>query len=169
METTQIGRAFDDLYRSFADDVFRFLLYLSGKWALSQDLTSETFVRVWTSTTPLRVSTAKAYLFVIARNLYLDSLRRKRPDGHPAAGWAEPASPAVCYEQREELAQTLEDMEQIVEGDRAAFAMSVLEEMSHEEVAGALGIGVGAVKSRIFRTRLRLIELSEERKTRRPQ
>lgn len=164
MRTTETG-IFEELYRSYADDVFRFSLYLSGNWALAQDLTSEAFVRAWTTALPVEVSTAKAYLFTIARNLFLDSLRREPPQAELPATLT--ATPAASPEVREELRQTLDDLRQIPEGDRSALLMAVFEEMSHEEVARALNVSVGAVKSRIFRARLRLVELKQHRLVRR--
>ncbi len=67
---------FSELYRRYSKDVFRFALYLSGDPAKAEDITSETFVRVWTAPEPIRMKTVKAYLFTIARNLYLQSLRK---------------------------------------------------------------------------------------------
>jgi len=51
-------------------------LFLCGNAALADDLTSDTFVRAWTSRGKIRETTVKAYLFTIARNLYRDHLRR---------------------------------------------------------------------------------------------
>lgn len=152
---------FEELYRSYAEDVFRFALYLSGNWGLAQDLTSDVFVRAWSAAAPVQVATAKAYLFTIARNLFLDSRRREPLQVELPASLRAP--PARSAEVQEELRQTLDDLSQIAEGDRSALVMAVFEEMSHEEVARALGVSVGAVKSRIFRARLRLIELRQER------
>src|SRR2546422_8388620 len=39
---------------------------------------SETFVRAWTAPAPVRMATVRGYLFTIARNLFLQSLRRSR-------------------------------------------------------------------------------------------
>jgi RNA polymerase sigma-70 factor, ECF subfamily len=156
---------FEELYRCYADDVFRFSLYLSGNWALAQDLTSEAFVRAWTRDVPVEVATAKAYLFTIARNLFLDSLRREPPQAELSASLT--ATPGASAEVREELRQTLEDLKQIAEGDRSALVMAVFEDVSHDEVARALGVSVGAVKSRIFRARMRLVELRQDRLERR--
>lgn len=155
---------FEELYRCHAEDVFRFSLYLSGNWALAQDLTSEVFVRAWSATAPVKVVTAKAYLFTIARNLFLDSLRREPPQAELRSTLI--ATRALSPEAREELRQTLDDLTQIAEGDRSALVMAVFEEMSHEEIARALGVSVGAVKSRIFRARLRLSELRQQRQVR---
>lgn len=155
---------FEELYQCHAEDVFRFSLYLSGNWALAQDLTSEVFVRAWSATAPLQVVTAKAYLFSIARNLFLDTLRRELPQVELPATLK--ATPALSSEVREELRQTLDDLRQITEGDRSALVMAVFEEMSYEEIARTLRVSVGAVKSRVFRARLRLSELRQQRLTR---
>jgi DNA-directed RNA polymerase specialized sigma24 family protein len=40
---------FQDIYQRYAQDVYRFALYLSGDQALAEDITSETFVRLWAS------------------------------------------------------------------------------------------------------------------------
>src|SRR5215467_5437898 len=67
---------FHDLYESYARDVYRFALYLSSDPALADDITSETFIRVWSSPEPVRLATVKAYLLTIARNLWLMERRR---------------------------------------------------------------------------------------------
>lgn len=61
---------FSELYRRYAPDVYRFALYLTGQSSEAEDITAETFARVWTSPEPLRTATVKAYLFTIARHLY---------------------------------------------------------------------------------------------------
>ena len=68
---------FSSLYRRYAPDVHRFALFLSGNAALAEDLTAETFVRALVAQDTLRVDTVKAYLMAIARNLYIDTLRRE--------------------------------------------------------------------------------------------
>ena len=45
--------AFNTLYKKYAADVFRFALYLSGDRSQAEDITSETFVRAWTSPEPI--------------------------------------------------------------------------------------------------------------------
>lgn len=68
---------FHELYESYSRDVYRFALYLSGDPALADDITSETFIRVWSSPEPIRLATVKAYLLTIARNLWLMERRRR--------------------------------------------------------------------------------------------
>jgi RNA polymerase sigma-70 factor, ECF subfamily len=59
-------------------DVYRFALYMSGDPALADDVTSETFIRVWSSPEPVRLATVKPYLLTIARNLCLMERRRSQ-------------------------------------------------------------------------------------------
>lgn len=167
MTKSNTDRMIEELYRSYSGDVFRFVLYLSGDWALAQDVTSDTFVRAWTAAVPVEIRTAKSYLFVIARNLYLDAMRRRRPEDVEVRERADLSRIDQDYAAREELEQTIADLAQIAEGDRAALVMAVFEEMSQQEVAAALGVSVGSVKSRIFRARMKLVELREERLNRR--
>jgi len=68
---------FSALYKKYSPDVFRFSLYLSGDRGEAEDITSETFVRAWTSPEPIEMATVKGYLFTIARNLFLQGLRKK--------------------------------------------------------------------------------------------
>jgi len=66
-----------DLYERYAADVYRFALYLSGEHADAEDITADTFVRLWTTPGQIRTRTVKAYLFTIARHLYLDRQRAR--------------------------------------------------------------------------------------------
>ena len=68
---------FNQLYESYAKDVFRFAFWLSGNRTWAEDITSETMIRAWTHFQPIRTETLKAYLFTIARNYYLGQLRKE--------------------------------------------------------------------------------------------
>src|SRR6266567_8501347 len=68
---------FTTLYKKYAPDVFRFAMYLSGNRGEAEDITSETFVRAWTAPDPIEMATVKGYLLTIARNLFLQELRKR--------------------------------------------------------------------------------------------
>ena len=63
---------FEDLYDSYAQDVYRFSLFLSRDIDEAKDITSETFIRVWVRKNTIRTETLKAYLIMIARNIFLE-------------------------------------------------------------------------------------------------
>ena len=71
---------FSEIYERYARDVHRFSLYLSGNYALAEDLTAETFVRALCAPPDLHVDTMKAYLLAIARNLHRDFVSQPQTD-----------------------------------------------------------------------------------------
>jgi RNA polymerase sigma-70 factor, ECF subfamily len=148
---------FGELYKKYAPDVYHFALYLSGERAEAEDITSETFVRAWTSSEPVRVATVKGYLFTIARNLYLHGLRRKSRHVALDDELRDPqASPYAQAEQKAELRAVLAGLQKLPEIDRAALLMRAYHATPYEEIAAALGISLAAVKVKIHRARLAL-------------
>ena len=148
---------FSELYKKHAPDVYHFALYLSGERGEAQDITSETFVRAWTAPEPIRMATVKGYLFTIARNLFLQGLRKKSRHVELDDQLRDPQpSPYAQAEQKEELQAVLAGLQKLPEIDRAALLMRAFDEMPYEEIARALGISLASVKVKIHRARLAL-------------
>ena len=73
-------KSIEQLYKLYKDDVYRYLLSLTHNPTLSEDLLSETFVNAITSLDNFKgKSSVKTWLFAIARNLWLQKLRKDRP------------------------------------------------------------------------------------------
>jgi RNA polymerase sigma-70 factor, ECF subfamily len=148
---------FSSLYRKYAPDVYRFALYLSNERGEAEDITSETFVRAWTSPEPIEMDTVKGYLFTIARNLFLQGLRKQSrhvplaDDLHDRQ-----ASPYARAEQNEQLDSVLAELQRLPETSRSALLMHAVDGMPYEEIARILDISLAAVKVKIYRARLAL-------------
>jgi RNA polymerase sigma-70 factor (ECF subfamily) len=154
---------FSALYRDYAADVYRFALYLSGNRSDAEDITSETFVRAWTSPEPVRMATVKGYLLTIARNLFLQGLRRKKRDCGLDADLPDTRpDPQDTAEQRARLAAILAALQKLPETDRAALLMRAFEEIPYEEIARALGISVASAKVKVHRARVALAPMREQ-------
>jgi RNA polymerase sigma-70 factor (ECF subfamily) len=153
----------DALYRKYAADVFRFALYLSGNRGEAEDLTSETFVRAWTSPEPIVTATVKGYLFTIARNLFLQGLRRKSRQVALDPELRDPrADVSAQAEQESELRAALRELQRLPEIDRAALLMRAVHELPYEEIARALGLSLAAVKVKIHRARLAVARVRDD-------
>jgi RNA polymerase sigma-70 factor (ECF subfamily) len=151
---------FAALYQKHARDVYHFALYLSGERGEAEDITSETFVRVWASSEPIRTATLRGYLFTIARNLFLQGLRKKSRHVALDDDLRDPqASPYAQAEQKAELQAVLVELQKLPEIDRAALLMRAFDEMPYEEIARAVGISLAAVKVKIHRARLALADI----------
>jgi|SRR5580698_4372181 RNA polymerase sigma-70 factor (ECF subfamily) len=159
---------FSTLYKKYAPDVFRFALYLSGDRSQAEDITSETFVRVWTAPGAIELATVKGYLFTIARNLFLHGIRGKSRHvglGHigRAGDLPDPqASPYDRAERKQELQAVLAGLQELPEIDRAALLMRALDGMPYEEISRALGISLSSAKVKIHRARLALAGIRQE-------
>ncbi len=150
---------FSDIYGRYAGDVHRFCLYLSGDFALAEDLTAETFVHALCGPAELRVDTVKAYLFAIARNLYRDVVERraKLVPMEDAPESRDPAPrPDRAAEDQQRLATVLGAMQRLPREQREALALAADGELRHEQIAAIAGCSVAAVKVRIHRARMRL-------------
>jgi RNA polymerase sigma-70 factor (ECF subfamily) len=146
---------FSELYRKHAPDVFRFALYLTGNRAEAEDITSETFVRLWAASGPIRSRTIKGYLCTIARNLFLKGVRRQsRLQGLPDHLPDDAAGPHERTEHKDELKRVMARLQQLPEIDRAALLLRALEDLPYEEIALALGISVSNARVKVHRARL---------------
>jgi len=151
---------FHSVYERYSQDVYRFVCFLSGDASLAEEITQETFVRAWVTPEQIRVGTVKAYLFMIARNLYRSELKRGRrhaildnslPDPRPG--------PQSSVDVRLELQDALRALQTLPELDRAALLMHVQDGLPYAEIAAALGVSVGAIRVRICRARVKLNQL----------
>ena len=107
------------LYRQHASAVYRFALSLSGDRTTAEDLTSETFVRLWTARERLDLTTVIGYLLTITRHLYLQGRRHhaRRSDLVEEPADQRPGADARL-EGRHELDAVLGDLQLLPEVDR---------------------------------------------------
>ena len=154
-----------DLYERCAADVYRFALYLSGNPAEAEDITADTFVRLWTAPGAIRLPTVKAYLFTIARRLHVDRRRAQArfTELDPALPSLED-SPETQAASRSEMQAVRKAIGRLAEGDRAALLMRA-SGLPYDELAHALGISVTAAKVRVHRARKRLMDLQPTKET----
>ena len=132
-------------------------------------MTSETFVRLWTAP-DVRVATVKAYLFAIARNLYLQGLRRNRHVQSLDDAIEDPRpTPEAHAASREELRHVLARLRALSEVERAALLMRVEHELTYEDIAAALNISTAAAKVRVHRARLKLAAAMEDTSWKSPE
>jgi RNA polymerase sigma-70 factor, ECF subfamily len=152
---TAKAASFEEIYKAYARDVYRFALYLSGDAAAAQDIVSETFCRIWLTSQPVRMATVKAWLFVIARNLYRHELRHLQRREPLDETMAAAVSVAADAEVKDECGRVCRALALLPDVDRSAVLMRV-EGMSYQEIAGALGISLASAKVKVHRARLHL-------------
>jgi RNA polymerase sigma-70 factor (ECF subfamily) len=136
------------------DDVYGYLLYLTGDPTLAEDLTGETFERAfrrWRRFDPGR-GTARTWLCQVARSAALDHFRseRRRRKREEAAGdrRSEAAEPVFGEGLSPELESALR---RLTAGEREVIALRVLLDLDDASAARLLGISKTACSTRLSR------------------
>ena len=149
---------FKDLYESYANEVYRFALWLTGDPSEAEDITSETFIRAWVNNSKIRTETLKAYLFTISRNIYLQHIRKMKrqaviEDIHPDSA----PGPDKQTESHFQLQRVQRILHTLPETDRTTFVLRVQHGLSYDEISRILKLSLSAVKVKIYRVRKKLI------------
>ncbi|MGB2964849.1 MAG: RNA polymerase sigma factor [Anaerolineales bacterium] len=149
--------SFKEMYESYAPDVYRFSLWLSGSRFWAEDITSDTFIRAWTHYRPIRTETLKAYLFTIARNLYLSQLRKDKRLVDLSEEYPDPMpEPDQAIDLQLEIQRVQVFLQTLPEIDRSAFILRVQGELPYAEIARILELSLGACKVKVHRVRKKL-------------
>jgi RNA polymerase sigma-70 factor (ECF subfamily) len=155
----------DEVVREHADRVYRLAFRLSGNRADAEDLTQETFVRVFRSLAQYSPGTFEGWLHRITTTRFLDMVRRRqrirfdaRPeDADDRLAGTDPG-PEQTYHEMHLDPEIEAALDALPPDFRVAVVLCDLEQLSYEEIAATLNIKVGTVRSRIHRGRVMLRE-----------
>ncbi|MGH9159248.1 MAG: RNA polymerase sigma factor [Vicinamibacteraceae bacterium] len=148
--------AFETLFRQHQGEVYGWIVRLVRNPSVAEELTIEAFWRMHRA--HARFDAARsfgAWARRIATNLALEHLKRHRVelDLDPSRVPEPQTAPdAVERLQQRELQRRIgEAFNRLSPKLRAAATLALVEEQPYEQIADALGVSVGTVKSRVFR------------------
>ncbi|CAN7184679.1 RNA polymerase sigma factor [Pseudorhodoferax sp. LjRoot39] len=126
----------------------------------ADDLVQDTLERAWSRWAMWqRRGEVRAWLFGIMHNQFIDRLRAQRSRPEDSAGDALPEQPQRPLQND---ALELRDLDRVLQRlppeQREVLLLVAVEELSYQEVAGAIGVPLGTVMSRLSRARARLQE-----------
>ena len=160
--------SFEALIRKYFPRVVNFIFRFVGNRQAAEDLTQETFFRVYRSASKYEPrSKFQTWVFTIAKNLSLNELMRKK---YPVVSLDETFSTADGELKRQvEDAHSERTDEQLLRAERAAAVKEALgflpesqriavllrryEQFSYEEIAKTMGTSIKAVKSLLNRAK----------------
>ncbi|HUS86721.1 MAG TPA: RNA polymerase sigma factor [Bacteroidales bacterium] len=149
---------FQDLYESYAAEIYRFALRLSGNSHEAEDITSATFIRAWAHNNTIRTETLKAYLFTITRNVFLEQRRKRKHEVALEDVYTDPApGPDKLVDAQFKLLRVQRVLQTLPEIDRTAFILRVENDLPYDEIARVLGLSLTATKVKVHRVRKKLI------------
>ena len=142
----------------------RYARVLAGARGEADDLVQDTLERAWAKLHLYQSGTdLRAWLFTVMHNVHVNRVRAIRgDDAHNRR------NPVQLEDDMPELAQRTPEVDSLVVrdleraiaqlplGQREVLMLVVLEDLTYEEVAHALGIPIGTVMSRLSRAREKL-------------
>jgi RNA polymerase sigma factor (sigma-70 family) len=165
--------SWDEVVRDHSARVYRLAYRLTGNTHDAEDLTQEVFVRVFRSLSSYTPGTFEGWLHRITTNLFLDMARRRQRIRFEGLGEETAArlgdggpSPAQAFDDRHLDTDIQAALKALAPEYRAAVILCDIEGLSYEEIAAALGIKLGTVRSRIHRGRAQLRAALEHRRPR---
>jgi RNA polymerase sigma-70 factor (ECF subfamily) len=158
--------AWEQIVRQYRRRVFNVAYKFVGAHDAAEDLTQDIFLKIFRSLDTFdRRANFQTWLISVSRNLCIDhyrSVRKEREtinrdvDASELSPLSRDPGPVAALEQRDRVALLRQALSALPESLRTAVVMRDIQERSYQEIAEALDLPEGTVKSRINRGRTEL-------------
>jgi RNA polymerase sigma-70 factor, ECF subfamily len=163
------AQAFEDMVKSYQHRVYGVALRMMGDRAEAEEVAQETFLRAHRALAEFRGDARlSTWLYAIASRLCLNRLAsgetrmaRRRSDAIDALPGRAGDEPGGDLERDEREVALHRAIAELPEERRMVVVLRDLEGLSYDEIAAALGLEPGTVRSRLHRARLDLKEKLE--------
>jgi RNA polymerase sigma-70 factor, ECF subfamily len=163
--------AFKNLFDEHVRSVYNHAFRLVGDWSVAEDVVSLTFLEAWRLRDRVDVSAGasgslRPWLLGIATNVARNVRRAARryddvlarlPGGEVVPDFADEVSARIDDDER--FARVRTALAALRRPEREVLALCVWSGLDYAEAAGALGVPVGTVRSRLSRARKKLKKL----------
>ena len=142
---------YSNLFRANSKTVFNYIYYKFGNEEKAYDAVQEAFVKLWENCAKVAPEKAKAYVYTIANNLYLnvikaEKVRLKHADKVNNTNYESPEYLMEENEFREKLNKVLDALP---ENQRTTFLLNRIDGKKYAEIAEMEGVSVKAIEKRM--------------------
>ena len=159
-------RAFVVLFDRYADLIYNVAFRRTGSWDVAEDIVATVFLEAWRQRHQIRIQdgSIRPWLIGVAvngtRRYWRGAERGWRASLRLAASERHEPDPGGEVSERldaeRRMAEILVALRDLPSKQREVIQLWAWEELSYEEIAAALGIPVGTVRSRLHRARAHL-------------
>ena len=166
-----MDKEFDEIYRLYSADLYRFIFGMCRNEASAMDIMQDTMLKAIEHFDRFRGDcSVKSYLFTIARNLYLDSLKKAENKNISSDETEQEFSDGNSFVDKltdKESALSIHRLLHCLdEPYKEIFSLRVFAELSFREIGDIFGNSENWARITFFRAKKKLISLmsEEERK-----
>ena len=142
---------FKYIYNQHVSAIRNYIYYRSADAVLADDITQETFVKIWEKDFVYQEEKIKSLLYTIANGLFLDYVRKQKIQTeyvteikfHLKTQLEEPIQTEILKRKCEKALVNLNEKERLV------FLMSRKDELKYTEIAERLNLSVKAIEKRM--------------------
>ncbi|GED69257.1 RNA polymerase subunit sigma [Brevibacillus reuszeri] len=154
------AQTWSELFAEYQYPLYRYLFRMCGSREIAEELLQETFYRAMLSLSIQEARQVRAWLYKVARNLYIDWLRKQTSEQNmlenirrliPVA--SRTYEPEMVYRQKEEKEKVAWVMQQLPERMRTILYLREIEDFTYQELATTLELSMDQVKVTLYRAR----------------
>ncbi len=154
------SKAFETLFHRYKDRMYNFAYKMLGNEDSAGDVTQEVFIKLFRSlNNSSQINNLKNWLFIITRNMCLNRIRDKKTEIELEAIEEKTSENEIEKLQVLKLKQALAELEPDL---KEALILREYQGFSYKEISEILGLSDSAVKSLLFRARIKLKEIFEK-------
>lgn len=144
--------------------LFKFLFYLTNNTSSAQDLTQETYIRIFANLKELKdPRTFVSWAHRIAKNIFLDTVKTQKGQIDNTLVELTEETGGQSEHQSDDLILLRQGLEAMEEEERVVILLVDLQGYSYAEASEILGTTENAVRSRLHRARTSLSEILQEK------
>lgn len=144
-------KVFNAIFNSNSKTIFNYIYYKYGNEEKAYDAVQEAFVKLWENCAKVAPEKAKAFVYKVANNLYLNVLkaekvRLKYADKAPKTS---SESPEFLMEEKEFKEKLDRALNSLPENQRIVFLLNRIDGKKYAEIAVMEGVSVKAIEKRM--------------------
>lgn len=142
---------YSQLFRANSKTVFNYIYYKFGNEEKAYDAVQEAFARLWENCSKVAPAKAKAYVYTIANNLYLNVLKAEKVRLKYAdrVKTTEHVTPEYVMEENEFKKKLDTALDGLPENQRTTFLLNRIDGKKYAEIAAMEGVSVKAIEKRM--------------------
>lgn len=159
-------KEFDEIYRLYAGDVYRFLLKMCGNEDISMDVLQSTILKAIMKIDDFKGQCSmKTWLCKIARNEYLDRCRSAENKNLPldeAQAMSSNDSLELRFDDHVQAIRIHRVLHSLDEPYKEIFTLRVFAELKFSEIGNILGMSENHARVSFFRAKEKIIKILKE-------